>query len=155
MGIKNFEFKARVYNLDNYDKKLLSLDPAFHGIDEQVDTYFRVSKGRLKIREGNIENALIYYERDDVADVHVDVGDACGAAAEEQGREQRGAEHLPWRQPLVHSTPCARSECNSGLCSHSQPPGGQRLVGLQPSLHLTSGERHHRTATSLRRTGPT
>jgi adenylate cyclase class IV len=68
MGIKNFEFKARVYNLDNYDKKLLSLDPAFHGIDEQVDTYFRVSKGRLKIREGNIENALIYYERDDVAD---------------------------------------------------------------------------------------
>jgi predicted adenylyl cyclase CyaB len=68
MSIKNFEFKASVDNLDNYEKKLLSLNPGFHGIDEQVDTYFRVSKGRLKIREGNIENALIYYERDDVAD---------------------------------------------------------------------------------------
>jgi len=34
-------------------------------VDRQIDTYFRVSRGRLKLREGIIENALIYYERAD------------------------------------------------------------------------------------------
>ncbi|MBL0146366.1 MAG: class IV adenylate cyclase [Chitinophagaceae bacterium] len=29
-----------------------------------MDTYFNVPNGRLKLREGNIENALIYYERE-------------------------------------------------------------------------------------------
>ena len=33
------------------------------GIDEQTDTYFNVAWGRLKLREGRIENNLIYYER--------------------------------------------------------------------------------------------
>ncbi len=35
------------------------------GTDRQVDTYFNVERGRLKLREGNIENYLIYYERAD------------------------------------------------------------------------------------------
>ncbi len=39
----------------------------FKGTDEQTDTYFRVPKGRLKLREGKIENNLIYYERTDQA----------------------------------------------------------------------------------------
>ena len=33
------------------------------GLDFQTDTYYKVAKGRLKLREGNIENNLIYYER--------------------------------------------------------------------------------------------
>lgn len=37
----------------------------FRGIDHQIDTYFKVSYGRLKLREGNIENVLIFYERED------------------------------------------------------------------------------------------
>ena len=32
-------------------------------MDEQTDTYFNVPNGRLKLREGNIENNLIFYER--------------------------------------------------------------------------------------------
>ena len=68
MNIKNFEFKARVDNTETYENKLLALNPRFAGVDHQVDTYFNVSKGRLKLREGNIENALIYYERENVAD---------------------------------------------------------------------------------------
>ncbi|MGZ5191345.1 MAG: CYTH domain-containing protein, partial [Flavisolibacter sp.] len=32
------------------------------------DTYFNAAKGRLKLREGNIENALIHYERSDTAE---------------------------------------------------------------------------------------
>ena len=68
MNIKNFEFKARVDNTETYENKLLALNPRFAGVDHQVDTYFNVSKGRLKLREGNIENALIYYERENVAE---------------------------------------------------------------------------------------
>jgi len=35
----------------------------FRGVDHQIDTYFRVNTGRLKLREGIIENNLIHYER--------------------------------------------------------------------------------------------
>ncbi len=68
MKLKNYEFKARVGDLEKREQKLLSLNPFFKGEDHQIDTYFNVPKGRLKLREGNIENALIYYERPDVAD---------------------------------------------------------------------------------------
>ena len=67
MKIKNYEFKARVEDLQEYENRLLTLDPEFRGTDHQTDTYFNVKHGRLKLREGNIENALIYYERDDIA----------------------------------------------------------------------------------------
>lgn len=63
----NFEFKARAKNLDALEKKLLQLNPEYIGEDNQTDTYFNVTKGRLKLREGNIENALIYYERQNTA----------------------------------------------------------------------------------------
>ena len=32
-------------------------------VDHQIDTYFKVNSGRLKLREGDIENHLIFYER--------------------------------------------------------------------------------------------
>ena len=67
MSILNFEFKAKTTELDNLEKKLLTLHPKFIGEDNQIDTYFNVNKGRLKLREGNIENALIYYERQNTA----------------------------------------------------------------------------------------
>jgi len=67
MPILNFEFKARTTVLDNLEKKLLELNPIFIGEDTQADTYFNVGKGRLKLREGNIENSLIYYERQNTA----------------------------------------------------------------------------------------
>ncbi len=68
MKIINFEFKAATNNLVVLEKKLLELNPLFIGEDKQTDSYFNVSKGRLKLREGNIENFLIYYERQNVAD---------------------------------------------------------------------------------------
>ena len=67
MNIKNFEFKAKVDNLEKYENKLLTLNPKFQGIDHQIDTYFNVHKGRLKLREGNIENSLINYERENIS----------------------------------------------------------------------------------------
>lgn len=69
MQLKNIEFKAKVEDIAPYEQKLLLLNPVFCGIDHQTDTYFRVQEGRLKLREGNIENALIHYYRPDAAAV--------------------------------------------------------------------------------------
>src|SRR6476469_11183322 len=62
----NFEFKASSSENQKLEKLLLSQNPLFIGTDHQIDTYFNVSSGRLKLREGNIENALIHYERSNV-----------------------------------------------------------------------------------------
>lgn len=81
MSYLNVEIKARLTNekknkedrqakctdasfVRNY---LLSKGADFRGSDTQTDTYFNVPNGRLKLREGNIENNLIYYERTDQA----------------------------------------------------------------------------------------
>ncbi|MEO6870043.1 MAG: class IV adenylate cyclase [Ginsengibacter sp.] len=63
----NFEFKARVEHVDEAEQKLHQLNPTFIGMDLQTDTYFKVNQGRLKLREGNIENSLIYYDRQNLA----------------------------------------------------------------------------------------
>ncbi|MEO5985214.1 MAG: class IV adenylate cyclase [Ferruginibacter sp.] len=65
--MQNVEFKARRSDHDDLIKKIHAYNPRYIGEDHQVDTYFNVKTGRLKLREGNIENALIYYHRDDVA----------------------------------------------------------------------------------------
>lgn len=67
MHIKNFEFKAKVDEYDSYEAKLATLNPVFQGLDHQIDTYFNVPQGRLKLREGNIENSLINYDRENVS----------------------------------------------------------------------------------------
>lgn len=67
MKIKNVEFKAKIDEIETYENKLLTLNPIFQGLDHQIDTYFKVKHGRLKLREGNIENALINYDREDIA----------------------------------------------------------------------------------------
>ncbi len=59
----NFEFKARLKDDKPIRAALQSLRARFLGIDRQVDTYFRVPQGRLKVREGRLENALIFYQR--------------------------------------------------------------------------------------------
>ena len=59
----NVEIKARCANPENLRKILKEKNARFVGLDHQVDTYFIVKKGRLKLREGNIENSLIFYER--------------------------------------------------------------------------------------------
>lgn len=67
MPILNIEFKAVTTDLAAMENILNQLNPIFIGEDRQVDTYFHIASGRLKLREGNIENALIHYEREDFA----------------------------------------------------------------------------------------
>src|SRR3972149_6808777 len=59
----NFEFKARLRDESHVREVLRRLRARYAGLDHQVDTYFRVPRGRLKVREGRIENALIFYQR--------------------------------------------------------------------------------------------
>lgn len=63
----NIEIKARCADADAIRAILRSRKADAKGTDHQIDTYFNVPAGRLKLREGNIENALIFYERPDQA----------------------------------------------------------------------------------------
>lgn len=67
MSFINIEIKARCNNATFIRNYLLEHHADFKGTDHQTDTYFNVKNGRLKLREGNIENNLIYYERNDQA----------------------------------------------------------------------------------------
>jgi adenylate cyclase class 2 len=68
MGHLNIiEIKAHCPNPQTIRDILRSRNAAFRGTDRQTDTYFRVNRGRLKLREGQIENCLVYYEREDQA----------------------------------------------------------------------------------------
>ena len=67
MSQLNIEIKARC-NDPEYIRKILQKRGAdFKGIDHQTDTYFIVPNGRLKLREGNIEYSLVYYDREDIS----------------------------------------------------------------------------------------
>ncbi|MHC4618851.1 MAG: class IV adenylate cyclase [Planctomycetota bacterium] len=59
----DIEIKARCPNPEGIRTILKQKNAEFKGIDRQTDTYFKVAKGRLKLREGNIENSLIFYSR--------------------------------------------------------------------------------------------
>lgn len=84
MSYLNVEIKARCTNPAFIRNYLLTNNADYRGTDEQTDTYFHVPHGRLKLREGNIENNLIYYERSNQAgpkDSHfqlVKINDAAG-----------------------------------------------------------------------------
>lgn len=77
MGRVSIEIKARCSAPARIRAILRTHKARFRGLDHQIDTYFCVPfrrrtdssndlwrTGRLKLREGNIENALIYYKRD-------------------------------------------------------------------------------------------
>ena len=63
----NVEIKAICNDPSHIRAYLIAHDAVFKGIDEQIDTYFNVNEGRLKLREGDIENNLIFYNRNNQA----------------------------------------------------------------------------------------
>jgi predicted adenylyl cyclase CyaB len=67
MGFINHEFKAVCADPAGIRALLEERNAEYVGRDMQVDTYFHVRDGRLKLREGNIEHALIHYHREDRA----------------------------------------------------------------------------------------
>jgi adenylate cyclase class 2 len=67
MKVINVEIKAKCSDPERIRRLLLQKDARFIGLDHQVDTYFRTASGRLKLREGAIEQNLIWYQRPDQA----------------------------------------------------------------------------------------
>ena len=65
MGHLNVELKARCGDPGAVLDRLTRLGARSQGIDEQTDVYYRVPRGRLKLRRGTIENNLIHYLRPD------------------------------------------------------------------------------------------
>ena len=63
MAHVNIEIKARCEKPETVRQILEECSAEFIGVDHQVDTYFSVPNGRLKLRQGNIENSLIFYDR--------------------------------------------------------------------------------------------
>ena len=63
----NIEIKARCADPDRIRNILKSNRADYEGTDYQTDTYFHVPRGRLKLRQGPIENSLIFYSRPDRA----------------------------------------------------------------------------------------
>jgi adenylate cyclase, class 2 len=61
------EIKARCSNPSFIRNYLLQNKAVVKGTDWQTDTYFHTATGRLKLRQGTIENALIYYNRENIA----------------------------------------------------------------------------------------
>jgi len=59
----NVEIKAVCKTPQSAIDKLHALGADYKGCDHQIDTYFKVNNGRLKLREGNIERNLIQYHR--------------------------------------------------------------------------------------------
>jgi len=66
---KLVELKAKVDDLDVVRRKLTSLGAHCKGTFPQIDFYFNVPEGRLKLRqvEGIDEAELVYYERENIA----------------------------------------------------------------------------------------
>lgn len=67
MAHVNIEIKAHCTNAEQIRRILDERKAEFRGVDHQTDTYFKVPRGRLKLRQGTIENALIFYARPDDA----------------------------------------------------------------------------------------
>ncbi|MDG6223546.1 MAG: class IV adenylate cyclase [Candidatus Bathyarchaeota archaeon] len=66
---KMVELKARVNDHELLRKKLSELGSECVGTFYQIDTYFEVPEGRLKLRQvkGSSNAELIYYERENIA----------------------------------------------------------------------------------------
>jgi predicted adenylyl cyclase CyaB len=64
----NLELKARCRDLAALRERVKAVATAWLGVDEQVDTYFRTSAGRLKLRESSRSGGqLVPYLRPDAA----------------------------------------------------------------------------------------
>jgi adenylate cyclase class 2 len=65
---KMIELKAKVSNHEFLRKKLSVLGAQYVGTFRQIDLYFKVPEGRLKLREveGDRTAELIYYERENI-----------------------------------------------------------------------------------------
>lgn len=66
-SVRSIELKAKCKNPNKVRQILLKNDAEYRGRNHQIDTYFKTNNGRLKFRDGNVENRLVYYERKNIS----------------------------------------------------------------------------------------
>ena len=66
--MENIEIKARIEDPDQIRELVKELDHTFVGLDHQVDTYFKTTNGRFKLRESSLSGPyLIFYLRNNIS----------------------------------------------------------------------------------------
>ena len=66
--MENIEIKARLKNIDQTRELVKKMDHIYVGVDLQIDTYFKITKGRFKLRESSLSGPyLIFYVRDNLS----------------------------------------------------------------------------------------
>ena len=112
---RNLELKARYPNPAIGRARALELGAVLSGVEVQIDSYFRVARGRLKLREIEGQGAfLIYYERPDrdrarLSNYHLmpvasagEMRAALGAALGLRGQVQKRREIFLWHNVRIH-----------------------------------------------------
>jgi adenylate cyclase class 2 len=71
VNIINVEIKAKVdtFHYNSIKRYLEKHHTSFKGLDKQSDYYFNTPQGKLKLRIGNVEKSLIYYDRKEIKDL--------------------------------------------------------------------------------------
>lgn len=83
------EIKARCPQPERIRQLLVDAGADFRGEDHQIDTYFSSPNGRLKLRQGRIENNLIQYERPDQAAPKTSAVSLCPVSPEQRDALRR------------------------------------------------------------------
>jgi predicted adenylyl cyclase CyaB len=112
---RNLELKARCPGLAGAREKVVGLGARNGGTEIQTDSYFRVARGRLKLREIEGQSAvLIWYDRANHQEARpsdyylVPVADAAGmkaalgAALGLRGQVQKRREIYLWHNVRIH-----------------------------------------------------
>ena len=60
---KDYTIKAKAKDHSVTEKILLKSGARYAGLDKQTDTYFQCDRGKLKLRQGILENLITHYER--------------------------------------------------------------------------------------------
>lgn len=63
LNYQDVTLKARVSNIEQMEVRLADLGAMFIGEDQQHDTYFTCTAGKLKFRKGTLGTLITHYER--------------------------------------------------------------------------------------------
>jgi adenylate cyclase class IV len=114
-ALRNIELKARCNDLAAALAALSPLMPADTGIQHQIDTYFHVPNGRLKLREiVGVRAELIWYDRSNQAAIRksdyrltpishpADLKASLAAALGVRGKVEKHRHVLLWHNVRIH-----------------------------------------------------
>lgn len=90
----NVEIKARCESLEKIKEILEKENARYEGLDHQMDYYFNTAYGRLKLRQGNIENNLISYDRANETEPKLSNVMLCDTSKEDDMLKQILTKHL-------------------------------------------------------------